>query len=168
MLSVQLKNEDGRYPNRTSRHDPAPDLRLVSQAEIKQLVEVQELSRCCLKQDFQCFTLIQRALKYENTHSLYDVLNDLRAGKAQLWVAGYGNTIDGICVTCINNYPNTTICLIWLCAGIGREKYTRLIGNIEQWAKAQGCESISLEGRPGWERVLTDYKKTKIMLEKVI
>ena len=155
MLSVQLKNEDGRYPNRTGRHDPAPDLRLVSQAEIKQL-------------DFQCLTLIQRALKYENTHSLYDVLNDLRAGKAQLWVAGYGNTIDGICVTCINNYPNTTICLIWLCAGIGREKYTRLIGNIEQWAKAQGCESISLEGRPGWERVLTDYKKTKIMLEKVI
>jgi hypothetical protein len=154
MLNAQLKIKNGR-DTYLSRHNPAPDLRLVSQAEIKQL-------------DFQCLTLIQRALKYENTHSIEDVLNDLRSGKAQLWVAGDGNDVDGIAITCITEYPQTTTCLIWLCAGIGREKYTPLIGNIEQWAKAQGCESISLEGRPGWERILTDYKKTKIILEKVL
>ena len=131
------------------------DLKLVSQSEINKL-------------NFQCLALIQRALKYENTHSIEDVLNDLRSGKAQLWVADNGNDVEGIAVTCITEYPQTTTCLIWLCAGNGRENYTPLISNIEQWAKAQGCASISLEGRPGWERILTDYDKTKIVLEKVL
>ena len=147
MLNTELNIQDGEY---TVAHD----LKLVSQSEINKL-------------DFQCLALIQRSLKYENTHSIENVLHDLRSGKAQLWVAGDGNTVEGIAVTCITEYPQTTTCLIWLCAGNGREKYTPLISNIEQWAKAQGCASISLEGRPGWERVLTDYDKTKIVLEKV-
>jgi hypothetical protein len=135
------------------RHHPSSDLRLATQAEIKGL-------------DFQSLTLIERALQYDQTHTINDVLTDIRAGRAQLWLASDNGEVEGIAVTCITEYPQITTCLIWLCAGISREKYTPLIGNIEQWAKAQGCASISLEGRAGWERILTDFDKTKIILEK--
>ena len=143
---------DGNHRSSYRHHSPR-HLRLASQAEIKGL-------------DFQSLTLIERALQYDQTHTLNDVLTDLRAGRAQLWLATDNDEVEGIAVTCITEYPQTTTCLIWLCAGISREKYTPLIGNIEQWAKSQGCASISLEGRAGWERILTDFNKTKIILEK--
>tara|TARA_R100001082_G_scaffold103736_1_gene74613 strand:- start:4099 stop:4560 length:462 start_codon:yes stop_codon:yes gene_type:complete len=150
LASVNLDNGN---LNSSCRHHPPRHLRLATQAEIKRL-------------DFQSLTLIERALLYDQTHTLNDVLTDLRAGRAQLWLATDNDEVEGIAVTCITEYPQTTTCLIWLCAGISREKYTPLIGNIEQWAKSQGCDSISLEGRAGWERILTDFNKTKIILEK--
>ena len=151
-MQANVKQDHGNF-NSSCRHRSSHDLRLASQAESKGL-------------DFQSLTLIERALQYDSTHTLNDVLTDLRAGRAQLWLATDNDEVEGIAVTCITEYPQTTTCLIWLCAGMGREKYTPLLGNIEQWAKAQGCASISLEGRPGWERILTDYGKTKIVLEK--
>ena len=151
-MQANVKQDHGNF-NSSCRHHPPRHLRLATQAEIKGL-------------DFQSLTLIERALLYDQTHTLNDVLTDLRAGRAQLWLATDNDEVEGIAVTCITEYPQTTTCLIWLCAGISREKYTPLIGNIEQWAKSQGCDSISLEGRAGWERILTDFDKTKIILEK--
>jgi len=152
MMLASVNLDNGNL-NSSCRHHPPRHLRLATQAEIKRL-------------DFQSLTLIERALLYDQTHTLNDVLTDLRAGRAQLWLATDNDEVEGIAVTCITEYPQTTTCLIWLCAGISREKYTPLIGNIEQWAKSQGCDSISLEGRAGWERILTDFNKTKIILEK--
>jgi len=151
-LQAHVKEGHGNC-YRNYRHHSPRHLRLATQAEIKRL-------------DFQSLTLIERALQFESTHTLNDVLKDLRAGRAQLWLATDNDEVEGIAVTCITEYPQTTTCLIWLCAGISREKYTPLIGNIEQWAKTHGCASISLEGRAGWERILTDFSKTKIILEK--
>ena len=41
-----------------------------------------------------------------------------------------------------------------------------LIKNIETWAKLPNCAAMVMRGRPGWERVLKDYEKTKIILQK--
>jgi len=131
------------------------ELWLVNQAEINHL-------------DFQTIKLINQAVDYEKTHSVSDVLQDLRRGSAQLWLATDDNVVEGIAVTVINDHPQCSTLLIWLCAGIEHEKYTPHICNIEDWAREQGCQKVSLEGRPGWEKVLGDYEKTKIYLEKVI
>ena len=128
------------------------------------LVSTSEIS--CL--DFETIRLINKAVGYDNTHTVTDVLRELRRGSAQLWLATDDNVVEGIAVTVINDHPQTSTCLIWLCAGIEHKKYTPLIGNIEDWAREQGCQKVSLEGRPGWEKVLGDYEKTKIYLEKVI
>tara|TARA_R100000808_G_C2150583_1_gene159373 strand:- start:1264 stop:1758 length:495 start_codon:yes stop_codon:yes gene_type:complete len=160
MLCAQLKSENGRNSVSSGRFHLAPDLKLLTQADINSL-------------DFQCLALIERALEYDSTYTTYDVLNDLRAGKAQLWVAGYGDTVDGICVTCINTYPKSKVCLIWLLSGnrggvYSWELINQLLTKIEAWAEAQGCDLMSIEGRPGWERVLPDYKKTKVILERAL
>ena len=68
LASVNLDNGN---LNSSCRHHSPRHLRLASQAEIKGL-------------DFQSLTLIERALQYDSTHTLNDVLADLREGRAQL------------------------------------------------------------------------------------
>jgi hypothetical protein len=119
----------------------------------------------------QCKHHIQRALDFAGSHTVADVCADLREGKAQLWVAGDGDTIDGIVVTTITQYPQRKECFIWLLAGERGSAYSwmtinDMLGEIEAWAKALGCDLVSLEGRSGWERVLPEYEKTKVILEK--
>jgi hypothetical protein len=33
-----------------------------------------------------------------------------------------------------------------------------MMGTIENYARAEGCEAMRIFGRPGWSRVLPDYK----------
>ena len=119
----------------------------------------------------QCEHHIQRALDFAGSHTVADVCADLRQGKAQLWIAGDGETIDGIVVTTVTQYPQRKECFIWLLAGERGSAYSwprinEMLGEIETWAKTLGCDLVSLEGRSGWERVLPDYEKTKVILER--
>jgi hypothetical protein len=38
--------------------------------------------------------------------------------------------------------------------------------HIESWARTMGCYAIEIVGREGWQRVLPDYKRTAVVLEK--
>tara|TARA_R110002073_G_scaffold312250_1_gene483602 strand:- start:119 stop:568 length:450 start_codon:yes stop_codon:yes gene_type:complete len=119
----------------------------------------------------QCEHHIQRALDFAGSHTVADVCADLRQGKAQLWIAGDGETIDGIVVTTVTQYPQRKECFIWLLAGERGSAYrwpriNEMLGEIETWAKALDCDLVSLEGRSGWERVLPKYEKTKVILER--
>ena len=119
----------------------------------------------------QCEHHIQRALDFSGSHTVADVCADLRQGKAQLWVAGDGEVIDGIVVTTVTQYPQRKECFIWLLAGERGSAYSwprinEMLGEIETWAKALDCDLVSLEGRSGWERVLPKYEKTKVILER--
>ena len=119
----------------------------------------------------QCEHHIKRALDFEGSHTVADVCADLRQGKAQLWIAGDGKTIDGIVVTTVTQYPQRKECFIWLLAGERGSAYSwprinEMLGEIETWAKTLGCDLVSLEGRSGWERVLPEYEKTKVILER--
>ncbi len=42
----------------------------------------------------------------------------------------------------------------------GPEAFRRMIRDLETIAKQQGCTSMRIEGRRGWERVLPDYSVT--------
>ena len=111
------------------------------------------------------------ALDFAGSYTVADVCADLREGKAQLWVAGDGETIDGIVVTTVTQYPQRKECFIWLLAGERGSAYSwmtinDMLGKIEAWAKTLDCDLVSLEGRSGWERVLPEYEKTKVILEK--
>ena len=72
------------------------------------LVSTSEIS--CL--DFETIRLINVAVQYDNTHTVTDVLRDLRRGSAQLWLATDDNVVEGIAVTVINDHPQTSTCLI--------------------------------------------------------
>lgn len=109
--------------------------------------------------------LLDRVLSMAGAHTLDSLKTELEAGRSQLWIV-HNTRVRAVCVTTINIYPADKVCLIWLCAGEGRNEWIDLISDIEEWARGLGCLRTRIQGRPGWERVLSDYSKTNIILEK--
>jgi hypothetical protein len=52
--------------------------------------------------------------------------------------------------------------------GHHREKWQHLIKDIEKFANHNDCDKMELIARPGWEKVLRNfrYKKSHVLLEK--
>lgn len=109
--------------------------------------------------------LLDRVLKRSGAHTLASLRTELEAGRSQLWIAS-DDEIRAAAVTTINIFPVDKVCLIWLCAGRGRDGWIHLLADIEEWARGLGCRCTRIQGRPGWERVLPDYNKTSVTLEK--
>jgi hypothetical protein len=48
------------------------------------------------------------------------------------------------------------------------ERWLPLFSKIEDYAKAEKCRCMRVVGRPGWERVLSGYRKEFVILEKAL
>jgi len=118
--------------------------------------------------------VIARAVAWsDGRYAVADVFAALRAGDMQLWISlaeiDHGaNAVEAACVTEIVSYPREKRCGIVFCAGQDRKNWLHQLAGIETWAKAQGCTAFELQGRPGWERVLPDWRKTHVILRKRI
>jgi hypothetical protein len=78
-----------------------------------------------------------------------EVLADLEANRAQLWMG------DGAAMVLQLLTPPPTL-HIWLAGGeLGGLLDMR--GGMEAWARSQGCEAVTINGRRGWDRVLKPY-----------
>ena len=153
MLNAQLNIKNGRDTLNTSRNTFETYLVHVKPDQVDNASPI-------------CLHLIKQSLSDDSSYSIDDVLDELREGKAQLWLGVRDNKVQAILVTVINTHPCAKDCLIWLCAGNNRENWTHLLPQIENWAKAHGCDAMVVRGRRGWEKVMKDYKKTHVILEK--
>ena len=117
---------------------------------------------------------IARAVaRSDGRYAVADVLTALRAGDMQLWISlteidDRASAIEVACVTEIVSYPREKRCGIVFCAGTERKNWLHQLAGIEAWAKAQGCTAFELQGRPGWERALPEWRKTHVILRKRI
>ncbi len=89
---------------------------------------------------------------------------NLEEGKSLLWLAWDGTKIHAVATTDL--YGDH--CTISSCAGKHLEQFLPLIKDLEQYARNEGKKSIRVEGRRGWERILKDYKRKAVVLEKVL
>lgn len=105
--------------------------------------------------------MLQAALDYQDTHDIHDVKTLVDEGAAQLWCGERS-----VVVTEVLEYPRTNVCRIWLAAGNKHELVSRMLGDIEKWAKENGCSKIEVVGRKGWLRVLSDFTSPHTVLEK--
>ena len=80
-----------------------------------------------------------------------DVGDAIAKGDAQLWTGR-----DSLMATIVNDYPATGERVIEVFAAGGKlpEIMCELYPRAEAWARAIGCTAISVEGRPGWTRLL--------------
>ena len=108
---------------------------------------------------------IERALERDGCYAPEDIVDMLEARDAQLWVAVGGEGIAAALVTKINLYPRQKRCVLFLSAG-ELKAHLRHLPEVEAWAKAQGCDVVELNGRPGWERVMPGYRRALVTLEK--
>ena len=92
---------------------------------------------------------LQLALDHAGgTHTIEDVLDQIKRGEAQLW------TSENACiVTEVLTTPRKKVLHYWLSTGVLDDVIT-LSRDVLKWGKTVGCQAATLAGRRGWEKVL--------------
>lgn len=104
---------------------------------------------------------IDNALAYSNdSHTSIDVLDAIKTGNAQFFPLQ-----NSVIVTEIVDYPQKSVCRIWL-AGGDMDELIEAEKKVCEWAKDIGCHGIEINGRKGWERQLKDYRASSVVLVK--
>ena len=109
--------------------------------------------------------LIEEAYKSSDENVPPDTLAQLRMGHRQLWVVWDGRQVLAAALTRIIVLRSCLACQITACGGHDGDRWINLISRIEEWAKAEGCGKVQVEGRLGWERKLPKYTRARIVLE---
>lgn len=78
-----------------------------------------------------------------------ELLTELEANRAQLWRG------DRAAMVVMLITPPPTL-HIWL-AGGDLDDLLNMRGGLEAWARSQGCEQVTINGRRGWNRVLAPF-----------
>jgi len=77
------------------------------------------------------------------------------------------NTVKAFAVTEILEFSaGALVGNILITTGTSRKDWKHLIGDLETWAKDQGCERLQTWARKGWVRELPDYKISHVLLER--
>jgi len=79
-----------------------------------------------------------------NTHTPADVMEKVRANRAQCWPHG-----DSVIITEVLVYPRVKACNYWLLCG-NLQECLELQAEIDAWAKGEGCSVATATGRMGW------------------
>lgn len=111
----------------------------------------------------RCKEWIESALDVGGkTHSFKDIVDGVLSGHMQLWGGENGCAVTEIVV-----YPNKKVLHVFL-AGGKLEQITDMESDAVKWAKAQGCDGMSLSGRKGWVKALKNYdwKPQQVVLTK--
>jgi hypothetical protein len=113
---------------------------------------------------------IYAAMKRGNFGSFEAVRDKILWGNNLLWLVAEdkvtGAGVAAVVVTEVHKTEWRKVCNIVACGGKGMKNWIHFLEKIEDYAKAEGCDVVQVIGRPGWERVLDDYKLRRIVLEK--
>lgn len=108
----------------------------------------------------RCSAWLKSAL--DEFWSLDAVLQEIESGMAVFWPMEKSAV-----VTQVHQYPNGMVLRIWL-AGGDLVELKKFLPAADNYAKSIGCTAIEIEGRCGWEKVLTGYRKERVILVKEI
>lgn len=114
----------------------------------------------------RCEKLLEDALDYAHeTFDISNIFDNVMNGSAQFW-PGKNSAV----ITQIVPYPKKKVLHFFLAAG-DIEELKEMEPHIIQWAKSQGCEAVTLTGRPGWTKSFLKnigYKCTQVQMFKEI
>lgn len=97
-----------------------------------------------------------------------EVEDSILDGDALLWLAWDGERIEAAASTILQKANGNLSCVIVACGGNDMGRWVGLIEQIETYAKNEGCSSTRIIGRAGWERVLKNYRRSHVVLERKI
>lgn len=109
---------------------------------------------------------IDAAYKEADAEVPPNVIDELRRNQRQLWVCYDGRTILFAGLTRLVKLRSGLACQITACGGSDSDRWVHLLATIESFALRAGCRKVFWEGREGWQRKVSGYKRTRIMLEK--
>jgi hypothetical protein len=93
----------------------------------------------------------------------------LLTARAQLWVIVENQNViaSGTTEILISNSGIRFLHVMTL-GGRGLSAWQHLWGKIEIYARVERCQKIRFEGRPGWAKVLKDYRQPWRVFEKAL
>jgi hypothetical protein len=107
---------------------------------------------------------IRCAIEETGLSDFADIERDVLAGNQLLWLVWNGQSIEGAGTTQLFK----GVCVITAFAGHQRERWQQLVSHVEKYAADEGCNSVRIYGRKGWERVLNGYRADYVILEKAL
>jgi hypothetical protein len=110
--------------------------------------------------------LLKGACRRTRLNAFEDVEADILAGRSLLWVAWNGRAIESAAATILINSESGKVCIITVCGGSDMKRWLPLIGQIENYARREGCARVRIYGRKGWLRVLDGYEQEHIIMDK--
>jgi hypothetical protein len=121
---------------------------------------------CCNPADVQkswplARDLIKAAIERTDLSDFADIEKDVLAGDQLLWLA-ISDRVEAAATT----HLSRNVCTLTACSGHQRERWLPLFSEIEKYAAKEGCHTMRIYGRKGWERVLDGYRAEYVILEK--
>ncbi len=90
--------------------------------------------------------LVRRAMERGGFTDFADVELDVAGGASLLWLVWDGEAICAAVVTELRRANSEKFCTIVACAGAQRERWLPLIGELEAFARAEGCSAMKIFG----------------------
>jgi hypothetical protein len=111
----------------------------------------------------RCSPWVQAALDHAgNLFTLEDVKKAVIKGEA-IFLPG----LEAAVIAEIRVYPQKRIYNCWLAGGNLEELKLAFAPAIRRYAKRAGCDAITIQGRPGWQRVFNMHQKGVVLTEEV-
>lgn len=103
--------------------------------------------------------------------SLSGVLERVVSGDWQLWFIDDGTTCHAVMLTELHTQiSGRRACLVHALTGENSAGWLHLVGQLEAWARHQGCGVVEMVARKGWSRRLAPhgYRTAHVYLEREI
>jgi hypothetical protein len=107
---------------------------------------------------------IRCAIEATNLSEFEDIEREVLSGHQLVWLAWDGKDVLAAATTQLTR----NVCVLTACSGYDRERWLPLFARIEQYAKDEGCKTMRIFGRKGWQRVLDGYRVEHVVLEKAL
>jgi hypothetical protein len=102
-----------------------------------------------------------------DTYTMPTLLEDVMAGQVRLWAVVQERGVRALVGTeIVQSRSGLVSCVIRFCVGKRLNDWIHLIDEIEEYARAAGCDRLETWARKGWAKHLPDFKLTHILLEK--
>ena len=111
--------------------------------------------------------LLRPAVQNVGLSDFDDIATEILNGEALVWIA-WNEKIAAAASTSLQRIGPDLICVLTACGGSDMRDWLPLLGKIEAYAKAEGCKSLRIFGREGWQRVLDGYERSAVVLEKAL
>jgi hypothetical protein len=110
--------------------------------------------------------MLEQAAATDGCYPVDHYVRNLYQGKFQLWAAIEDKTYQAICLTEVLSYPNLRSVNIVAVVGQDHTNWLGFISDIEDAARSVGIDRVEITARPGFKRLLKDYRMTAIVLTK--
>lgn len=117
----------------------------------------------------EAWGFVERAIQRGGSlFSVADLKKACEARDMQFWAGFERGRCVGVLITEIRDWSGKRVCEIVACGHelIGHETAGECLATIEAWAKTNGCSSVQVSGRKGWERRLPGYAFAFVTLRK--